>query len=445
MGMILPRASTTSHNQLWVLLVALLVYYLFFSEKRIELFSRSGMVVQSRSGMGNVPATPVLPAKPIDPVVTESEMKEYVADILRKNSLWCADGTCQLQNVELPSTAVVKSIRSSVYDDRYNNYMYPVEGTIIFQNIFDAKNKKVIEKIGNPPGYNDTQYVPGKEWNGRPIIHYGHKAVADKNGMLVHPPPGAEVVWVRILNDRWNVIKAQLAKTGESLGRFIGGHRKSANYTPDGTVGNDGFWNVHAWVPIPLPKADVGDLILTSSGPDSDLWVSGIGFSRNPWKHAMNHGLAYHWYVNTPGVPDNAIDNDAGKHGIAWETHDWNNDVLIRVQNNAGKALFYVPVVPSGQDKLVYIVEHNNNWLGTGHVDVKVNDRPIERFRSSYDNPFARNFNGKIYQRYLAARIPAEYIKPGDKFIKLEINMQPTNHNLYLREIGTHDLYPSVE
>lgn len=363
---------------------------------------------------------------------------------LGKNVVWCADGTCQFRNLNVPMDVLTRAIEFPIYQETVDNYMYPPNGSVIYQNIFDAKNKRVIEKIGNPKAYDETTYVPGKEWNGRNIINYGNGSNPDKNGMLVHPPKDAEVIWVRILNDRWVVIKAQLVANGETLGRFIGGHRNLANYTPDGTMGNDGFHNVHVWVPIPLPRAAVGDVILTSSFTDSDFWVSGIGFSKNPWKHAMNHALAYHWNINTPGVPPDGIANDAAKHGIAWETHNWNNDVLIRVQNNMRTATFYVPVVPSGKDKLVYAVEHNNNWLGTGHVSMTVNDRPIERFRSSYDNPFARNFNGKIYSRYIAAKIPANYIGPNDRFVKLVINMTPTNHNLYLREIGTHDLFPDV-
>jgi hypothetical protein len=29
-----------------------------------------------------------------------------------------------------------------------------------------------------------------------------------------------------------------------------------------------------------------------------------------------------------------------------------------------------VPVVPNGKNKILYIIEHNNNWEGTMHKDV---------------------------------------------------------------------------
>jgi hypothetical protein len=369
---------------------------------------------------------------------------EQLKQKLSNNIIWCSDGTCQFKNVIVPSDTLARSMQTALYQDAVESYMYPSAGSQIWQNIFDAKNQKVIEKIGNPNAYDETTYTVGKEWNSKPIIQYGWKSNPDGNGMLVHVPNDAEVIWVRILNDRWVIIKAQIVSSKEIIGRFVGGFRNLVNYTPDGTMGNDGFWNLHTWVPIPLPKSGLGDVILTSSTEYSDFWVSGIGFSRNPWKHAMNSALAYHWNVNTPGTPADNINNDASKTGIAWETENWNNDVLMRIQNNIGKADLYVPVVPSGRDKLVYAMEHNNNWLGTGHVSLSVNDKPIERFRTSYNNPFARNFNGKMYSRYIAAKIPASYIAPTDRFIKLTINMTGTNHNLYFREVGTHDLIPDV-
>jgi hypothetical protein len=34
-----------------------------------------------------------------------------------------------------------------------------------------------------------------------------------------------------------------------------------------------------------------------------------------------------------------------------------------------------IPVVPSGKDKLLYIVEHNNNWVGIMHGSVTINGK----------------------------------------------------------------------
>jgi hypothetical protein len=390
-----------------------------------------------------VPEVEVGPAPPPDPVITQSALENY----LKKSTLWCADGTCKFGSITIPEADAGRAIQSAIFDKMMHNYMYPPNGATIYHDIVEAKTKKVVEKIGNPKDYNDEAYTPPKApWNGRAIINYGTGVNPDKNGMLVHVPADAEVVWIRFLNDRWQVPKVTIASTNEKIGRFASGHRNIANYTPDGTMGNDGHWNFHVWMPIPLPRTSIGDIIVTGSGGSADLWLSGIAFSKNPWKHAMNSALAYHWNINTPGVADDQVLNDAAKNGIYWETHNWNNDQLVRIQNNGpgGKAIFYVPVVPSGKDKLVYMVEHNNNWLGTGHTDLSANDKPIERFRSTYDNPFARNFNSKLYMRYIAAKIPAGYISPTDKFVKITLNMTGTNHNIYIREMGTHDLFPDL-
>jgi hypothetical protein len=98
-----------------------------------------------------------------------------------------------------------------------------------------------------------------------------------------------------------------------------------------------------------------------------------------------------------------------------------------------------VPVVPSGNDKLVYIIEYNNNWVGTQHTSVTANGTAIERFKTTYSNPFATHNNSKQYCRYIAARIPSNLIKPTDTFVTLSINMSDNDNIIFFREIGTHD------
>ena len=99
-----------------------------------------------------------------------------------------------------------------------------------------------------------------------------------------------------------------------------------------------------------------------------------------------------------------------------------------------------VPVVSSGRDKLLYLIEHNSDWNGCMHTGITVGDRPIERFLASYDNPFARHWNSKMYERYIAARIPAALIPAGARWLSVRIHMGNQNNNIHFREIGTHDL-----
>ena len=59
---------------------------------------------------------------------------------------------------------------------------------------------------------------------------------------------------------------------------------------------------------------------------------------------------------------------------------------------------------------------------------------------ASYDNPFARHWSSKIYERYIAVRVPANLIKSADRSLKLQIDMSRTSEQIHFREIGTHDL-----
>ena len=295
---------------------------------------------------------------------------------------------------------------------------------IVYQNIFEAKEKAVIVKLGNP-AYNDQSYPPTKPWNGRPIISYGGNNEADGNGAEVAIPAGYNTVWLRVLGDRWNVIHAYFLDGGkEDLGNWTGGQRSANCYCPDGSL-SDGYDNAHQWVPIPVGRS--GKLALISKpSTNSNFWLSGVGFSKNPWAHAAQSALGYHWAVN-------------GGDRVAWNNDNWNSDVLAMINQKTNWEL-KVPVVSSGRDKLLYLIEHNSNWNGCMHTGITVEGRPIERFIASYDNPFARHWNSKFRERYIAARIPAALISPGARWLSVRIDMSNQNRNIYFREIGTHDL-----
>ena len=74
----------------------------------------------------------------------------------------------------------------------------------------------------------------------------------------------------------------------------------------------------------------------------SDSWLSGIAFSKNLWGHAVNSAVAYHWAIN-------------GGNGLAWNSHDWNSDILAYFPAGSNHVVM-VPVVANGKDKLLYMV-----------------------------------------------------------------------------------------
>lgn len=307
--------------------------------------------------------------------------------------------------------------------------MYPNDPIVVYQDIFDAVKAGAIVKYGRMQNYDDTSHnTDQKLWNDRRLIRFGQKE--SDAGALIIVPDRYDTVWVRVRGDESYNFKAQFRdKDKEDLGYWTTQNRYGNPYCPDGSL-SDGYHRAHQWLPIPVGRSGEISLMDKIGNPSAGgLWLSGLGFSKNPWAHATQSALGYHWAVNT-GAP------------IQWETHEWNSDILAHISR--GNKEMMVPYVWSGRDKLLYIVEQNSNWNGCMHGGIMVNETPIERFLSTYDNPFARHWNSKSHNRYIAARIPAELIpKPKSDtppLLKVKINMMKQDEVIHFREMGTHDL-----
>ena len=336
-------------------------------------------------------------------------------------------------NAVMTLTATGVSAPAFIATNPMNDRMYP-DDPIVYQDIFAARDAGVIKKYGNPT-YNDTGWNAANKWNLRPIIQYGAPGVTpDGNGALVVIPPGYTTVWVRILGERWNAVQARFIDGAqEDLGKWVGGFRSLNGYCPDGSTA-EGAWvardhkefpgvMAHEWMPIAAGRS--GQLLLTGKENSNEFFLSGLAFSKNPWAHATQSAVAFYWISN-------------GGTAAAWNSECWQHDQLARI--DAGTApILKVPVLPSGRDKLLYIVEHNNSWVGTIHNGITVNGTAIERFRTTYNNPFARHWNGKFYERYVAARVPKELIGNSRYLdVRIDLSMQ-ISAGLNFRELGTHD------
>ena len=345
-----------------------------------------------------------------------------VAGALTVGGPLAVGGTASLAELDVAGVVRARVVEATT---PMQHRMYPAD-PLVHQDIFAAMQQGVVAKLGTP-AYDDLSYAGAKDWYGRNIVKFGGNNEADGNGAKVVVPPGYDTVWIRVLGDRWNAVHAYfLDGKLEDLGLWTGGHRAANNYAPDGGLA-DGHYQRHQWIPIAAGRA--GELALVSKpGTDSSFWLSGIAFSRNPWSHAVQAAVGYHWRVNG---------GQATSYAAGW--HDWNGDALSRI--DAGSKLeLRVPVVASGRDKLLYLVEHNNNWNGAMHGRITVDGQEIERFTATYDNPFARHWNSKSFNRYIAARIPAERIPADARYLGVVIDMGLQDNGIHFREIGTHDL-----
>ncbi|MDB9447337.1 hypothetical protein [Anabaena sp. CS-542/02] len=309
--------------------------------------------------------------------------------------------------------------------------MYPNE-PIVYQDIFEARDAGAIALHGvlkKAPGDWQTRHTSKNLCHDRTMICYGGSE-EDDAGAVVTIPDGYNTVWIRLPANFWKVVKVQfLDGYKEDLGRWAAGNRYGNCYCPDGSL-SDGYYDAQQWLPIPVGRA--GKVTLISKQGD-EFWLSGLAFSKNPWSHATQAALGYHWKIN-------------GGDATSWNNKDsdsWNWDTYTVIQQKTNLELM-VPYVWSGNDKLLYMVEHNNDWNGCMHNGITVNGHTMERFLATYDNPFARHWNSKSFNRYIAARIPAHLIpKPTPErpaLLKVKIDMSKQNRGLHFREMGTHDL-----
>ena len=309
---------------------------------------------------------------------------------------------------------------------RRKNNMYLSEDAIIHSDIMVAFASNVIKKVGNPQTFDATSYPSTNKWNGKTIIRIGNNENTDGNGIVTTPPTRYDVIWIQCLNERWESFKVYYTSSSthkrEYLGTYTCGFRWLNEISPDGGSPN-AYWNVFGWLKIPIVESGVEHTIV--SGVNSDSWISGIAFSKNPWGHAMNSAVAYHWAVN-------------GGEATTWYNQNWNNDNLSYFPTEQKKTI-KVPVVQNGKCKILYIVEHNSNWLGTQHRGVSVNGKAIDRLTTTFNNPFSVHFNHKYFDRYIATRIPDGVIRPTDRFIDVTIDLTQNNNHIHFREIGTHD------
>jgi hypothetical protein len=327
-----------------------------------------------------------------------------------------------------------------------NNYMYLPNQCTIWSDLKPHINNE-ITVIGDSF---DMAYDTNK-WNRKNIYGMIGRTQKQPNGtgiqiVVPQPPAGSNydynVLWIQTINDRWANFKVYNNNPYKTFGKYFTGIRKLNNISPNGATHNES-WNLFEWYPVPIQlNADRKIMISNFSSIDGkDTLFSGFAFSTNPWNHLRVSAISIHYQTNK----DPESDIDRSNPAILLHS-EWNNEALARFVDNTSPS-FQIPFVNSGKDKVFYVVEHNNSW-GPGVVQSYILNKdytsytPLGGLFTTFDNPFSRHFNSKIYQRYYGVIIPANLL-PTTNFLTIKLDIPLDNAaGLHFREVGTHDFNP---
>jgi hypothetical protein len=321
-------------------------------------------------------------------------------------------------------------------------YIYSIKPTdyVVYNDIFDALTKKIIEKSGVPDLWDEKSFV-SKPWPDTgtrryKILDIGVGKTPD-DGIGVKVPQGMSVIWLRVLNDRWTALTVK----GNPVNIInTTGYRSTIKMKPDGA--EDGGV-LHRWVPYAVPGEGTYYVSGTNNGRYKYMgnWISGVGFSTNPYNHAMSSGFTYYHGRNGGSGIESAGSSWPGSDGTATDGGD--NVAYIPAGGKTAKLM--VPVVNSGADKMLYLLDTGQQHVSAyvRQCKVTVNGTLVDSF-FPHDNVFSRYYNSRQNLSYLGTRIPTDLIKAEKSSVTLltvEIDasaMSGIDH-VYFREVGTHD------
>ncbi len=285
------------------------------------------------------------------------------------------------------------------------------------------------------------------------------------------PPPNNptgdySVLWISFTNSStpWISLKLyQYDSATENIlkhfGKIMDGLQNLNKISPDGSTHNGG-WNTSQWIPIPFDLSGNSSrkLVLSNfneTNTSHPMLFNAIAFSTNPWNHCKIPSVSILFQINNDDNTNGIVPSTTGifasiAGNFSWNNNNWNNQPLGQFHGGTSYP-FRIPFVNSNKDKIFYIIEHNDNWgpsilrleifkfNTTTQTETVIN---LGNFYTSFDNPFARHYNSKIWQRYYGIVIPKEHlpVKGTDKdnFIKLRIYI-PSGAHFIFTEVGTHD------
>ena len=257
------------------------------------------------------------------------------------------------------------------------------------------------------------------------MIYIGSGSSDKKSGILIKiPDKKYDIIGLKIKSSYHHPCFSSIyADNGENIGIFC---NNGTEISPDGGI-SDSIWIYHKWMYIPVKKAK--DIILSNSYYSNDGYLGGISFGKNNlWSFTINSAIAFYKFA-----------------------HEGNSN--FRLQNNAlcmlygRKSIIYVPVIPNGKDKILFLVVLDSLYTKKIITEIKANGINIERLRNTYINPFSYHYNFQKNYIYLGAKVQEKIIKENDTLIKttLDFSKQNYNNNYYnsycfkIVSAGTHD------
>jgi hypothetical protein len=363
--------------------------------------------------------------------------------------------------------------------DDVNNYMYLPYNNIIWNDISSQINPDNSAN-GALRSVNDTWLLTfnptTNKWNNKHIYQTtkGNALQYDGSGIeITVPSPTGDmtedftVLWLQVLNDdngaltpgaRWSTFKVYDYTNPSSIrsfGKHVAGGNKLDNISPDGSTSNVQYDKFSWWpVPIDLSGNITRKLMISTFYSDviGSTFYSGVAFSTNPWNHCQVNAKSLLWQVNALDATGRDISGIVAtpQSTVNWEADYWNGRQFMTFKSDTTTE-FRIPFVNSQKDKIFYIIEHNNNWgPAISYLEIKTISGSwikIGNLYTTFDNPFARHNNSKIFNRYYGIVIPKAHLPikgtSNDNFIILRLTIPKNDGNgLYIREVGTHDVSP---
>lgn len=398
-----------------------------------------------------------------DLVVTNNiETKNLTTDTIKPSKNTRIDVNSPLNivggNLCIDSMCLTKDQLRDMQRTTLNNNPYPNSNAqpyvyspitsdyVIYDDIIEARNSVYTRYGKNIP---DDPTFSTVGWYGYKLLDIGG-STDGSNGIAVNVPTGMEVIWIRVLNDRWTTLKIN----GTAFLKYSCGFRNIVKLRPDGS---DDVGVLHRWVPYPINAAgttyQISGIYGDSLGAaDPQVFISGLAFSKNPNYHAMLSGVSYYWSSTFPDYnPSYTFSN------VQWFSENF-SDVKNSSTTDNGDNLAYIPkggitkiTVPLARtsvvgDKMLYILNTGraiDNAIILACI-IKVKGVQIENFKR-YNNAFARYYNSKPYITYFGARIPAN-IGSTTLFdnnttsidVEFDTSSSMIGDHIYFREIGTH-------